>query len=107
MVQNYDGFDANRIMFQQNGAPHHTLHVRQYLDLTFSSRWIRGDYRVVPARLPDLPPLDFFLWGQLESKIYFSQKESLERLRRRISNECQQITTKTLQCSVKFNKKTL
>ncbi|CAH2010232.1 unnamed protein product [Acanthoscelides obtectus] len=88
---------ANRLMFQQDGAPPHALRVRQYLDQTFPDRWIgrRGAIEW-PPRSPDLSPLDFFMWGHLKSKIYATQPTSLEDLRR-IVNECLQITPQILQ----------
>ncbi|CAH2009693.1 unnamed protein product [Acanthoscelides obtectus] len=42
--------------------------------------------------VPDLSPLDFFMWGHLKSKIYATQTTSLEDLPQRIVNECLQIT---------------
>lgn len=97
--QNDRRYIANRLMFQQDGAPpHYALRVRQYLDQTFPGRWIgrRGAIEW-PPRSPDLSPLDFFLWGHLKSKIYATQPTSLEDLRQRIVNECLQITPQILQ----------
>ncbi|CAH1991365.1 unnamed protein product [Acanthoscelides obtectus] len=40
--QNDRRYIANRLMFQQDGAPpHYALRVRQYLDQTFPDRWIK------------------------------------------------------------------
>jgi Transposase. len=51
-----------RIWFQQDGAPpHYGVQVREYLNNTFTGRWIgrRGTIEW-PPRSPDLTPLDFF-----------------------------------------------
>ena len=50
-----------------------------------------------PARLPDLSPLDFFLWGHLKSKTYATEPGFLEELRRHIVEECRQITPQIFQ----------
>ena len=57
---------------QHDGAPaHFSRVVREYLDETFSNRWIgRGGWIRWPARSPDLNPLDFFLWGHFKAIIY-------------------------------------
>ncbi|CAH2003858.1 unnamed protein product [Acanthoscelides obtectus] len=97
--QNDRRYIANRLMFQQDGAPpHYALRVRQYLDQTFPDRWIcrRGAIEW-PSRSPDLSPLDFFMWSHLKSKIYATQPTSLEDLRQRIVNECLQVTPQVLQ----------
>ncbi|CAH1986618.1 unnamed protein product [Acanthoscelides obtectus] len=61
--QNDRRYIANRLMFQQDGAPpHYVLRVRQYLDQTFPDRWIgRRGVNEWPPRSPDLSPLDFFM----------------------------------------------
>ncbi|CAH1962421.1 unnamed protein product [Acanthoscelides obtectus] len=97
--QNDRRYIANRLIFQQDGAPpHYALRVRKYLDQTFPDRWIgrRGAIEW-PPRSPDLSPLDFFMWGDLKGKIYATQPTSLEDLRQRIVNECLQITPQILQ----------
>ena len=51
------------IILQQDGAPPHWgLPVRQFLNETFSDRWIERDGPISwPPRLPDIAPMDFFL----------------------------------------------
>ncbi|CAH2013085.1 unnamed protein product, partial [Acanthoscelides obtectus] len=103
--QNDRRYIANRLIFQQDGAPpHYALRVRQYLDQTFPDRWIgrRGAIEW-SKRSPDLSPLDSFMWGHLKSKIYATQPASSEDLRQRIVNECLQITPQILQN--RFSKK--
>ncbi|KAF2367907.1 hypothetical protein FHG87_001352, partial [Trinorchestia longiramus] len=40
-----------------------------------------------PPRSPDLTPCDFFLWGYLKNKVYFSPPQDLEELQNRIRSE--------------------
>ena len=52
-------------IFQQEGAPPHWgIEVCQFLNKTFSDRWIGRDGPIPwPPRSPDITPLNFFLWG--------------------------------------------
>lgn len=61
---------------QQNRAPLHWVRsIREFLDTQFPSQWIgkRGPIEWL-ARSPDLRPLDFFVWGPLNSE-YFENSE--------------------------------
>ena len=81
------------IMFQQDGAPPHFASVfRDFLDKKFPGRWIgrRGPIKW-PARLPDLTPADFFLWGVLKDKVYSHNPITLDQLRSLISQQLQTI----------------
>lgn len=81
------------VWYQQDGAPpHYSLVVREYLNEVFPNRWVgrRGPMEW-PARSPDLTPLDFFLWGYLKSRVYYSKPRDLEELRERIRFECRHI----------------
>lgn len=82
------------LVFQQDGAPpHFNVIVRQWLDQNFPLRWIGRGSKESPAPIrwppysPDLTPCDFFLWGYLKSRIYRTQPEDLNELRRRIFQE--------------------
>jgi hypothetical protein len=60
------------IYFQHDGAPPlFSCTVIQYLNNTFSDWWIGcgGTYKW-PARSPDLNPMDYGLWGWMESQVY-------------------------------------
>ena len=52
------------MFFQHDGAPpHYIRHVRDYLNQSFSNRWLgRGGPVAWPPRSPDLMPLDYYLW---------------------------------------------
>ena len=72
-------FEGERVdsIFQQDGAPPHwSLNVRQNLNATPHSKWIRcggNDDCVLlhwPPRSPDLTPCDFFLWGYVKGLVY-------------------------------------
>ena len=86
------------IIFQQDGAPaHFSTDVRQYLDNHFPIRWIgRGGPIRWASHLPDLIPLDFFLWGHVKSNIYKTPVKNLTELKGRINNEIKSISKETL-----------
>lgn len=96
-LQEIDEFNDGELFFQQDGAPPHwSLAVRGWLDVTFPLRWIgRGGPISWPARSPDLTPLDYWLWGDLKSRVYATQPRTLEELRGRISDEVGRITEET------------
>lgn len=79
--------ERQNFWYQLDGAPAHSSEV-VYLELCrmFEDRWIgpNGPWRW-PPRSPDLTPLDFYLWGYIKSKVYFSpvntREELLERVR--------------------------
>lgn len=68
---NPNEFDMD-ITFQQDGAPpHFSRQVRNYLDATYTRRWIgRRGPTEWPPRSPDLTPLDFFCGGILNRKFF-------------------------------------
>ena len=60
------------IIIQKDGAPPHWgLHVREFLNETFPDRWTGRDGPIpwLP-HLPDITPLDFFLWGYVKDIVY-------------------------------------
>ena len=79
----------------QDGTPCHTTdHNMRYLDRLFgdrviSKRSIRG--RELPARSPDLNPLDFCVWGVLKSKVYTPKPRTMVELRNNITREVAQL----------------
>ena len=87
---------GRRLYFQQDGAPaHYSLIVREWLDQKFPGRWIgrRGPIEW-PARSPDLTPPDFFLWGYLKNIVYKDRPSTLDELRDRIEQACEDIPKK-------------
>ena len=71
------------IIFQHDGAPPHWgLRVRQFLSETFSDRWIGRDGPISwPPRLPDITPLDFFLWGYVKDIVYRTNVQDITDLK--------------------------
>lgn len=85
---------SENITFQQDGAtPHFFRPVREFLDENFPQSWIgRGGPIGWPARSPDLTPLDYFIWGYVKTKVYATQPENIEELKRRIQHTIGNIT---------------
>lgn len=91
--------NENIVHFQQDGAPpHYALATRQWLDRFYPRHWIgrRGPIEW-PPRSPDLTPMDFFLWGYIKSLVYKTQPVSLDELRQRIIEACQNIPREIFQ----------
>ncbi|KAJ4433473.1 hypothetical protein ANN_15776 [Periplaneta americana] len=78
--------NRQHIHFLHDRAPaHFSRTARRYLDRRFPDRWIgRGGPIAWPPRSSDLNPLDFYLWGHLESLVYSSPVPDLESVRNRI-----------------------
>ncbi|GFV10172.1 uncharacterized protein TNCV_3661241 [Trichonephila clavipes] len=59
--------------------------VRNHLHATYPGRWIGRDVPVTwTLRSPDFNPLNFFLWGHLESLVYATPVVTVEDLTARI-----------------------
>lgn len=89
VVEQWENFDE--LIFMQDGAPPHwKIAVRNWLDETFSLRWMGRGSEVKPAPFawppysPDLTPMDFFLWGWIKSQVYTTPIANMAELRRRI-----------------------
>ena len=77
------------IYFQPYGAPAHYAHcVCEWLGINFNDKWIgrRGPFEW-PARLPDLFPMDFFLWGFLEDMVYKKKPRTIPDIRQVIADK--------------------
>lgn len=59
------------VWYQQDGAtPHTATRVLEWLDDTFSGRYLsHRTEKPWPPYSPDLNPLDFFLWGYLKDRV--------------------------------------
>ncbi|GFQ83400.1 uncharacterized protein TNCT_269741 [Trichonephila clavata] len=76
---------------RQDGAPpHYHRAVRSLLDGILPNRWI-GRRGFVKYPLPDLTPLDFFLWGYLRDKVYLQKPATVVQLRATIEHACTNI----------------
>ena len=69
-----------------------------YLNQLFLDGWIgsRGPLEWA-ACSPDLTPCNFFRWGILKSKIYFTRPQNLEELEQKIRVSCGIVTQDLLQ----------
>ena len=72
---------------QQDGAPPHWgSHVRRFLDATFPNGWIgREGPTPWPPQSPDITHLDFFLWGFVEDKVFWTPVPNITNLKARIT----------------------
>ena len=98
-IRNIFGQDFDSVWFQQDGAPpHFGLQVRNFLNDTFTERWIgRREAIEWPPRSPDLTALDFFFWGYLKDRVYKTKPRNLDDLRHRITTEVALITIDMLE----------
>ena len=84
------GFDLDTVVFQQDGAPPHCLdRTLQYL-----CQYLLGDHLILrrtdnpwPPYSPDLPPLDYFLWGYLKERVCEDNPDTIERLKKNKKKE--------------------
>ena len=61
-----------RVWYMQDGAPaHRALPVRNRLQELFGNRVVGMGHQIDwPAKIPDLSPLDFYLWGTVKQRVY-------------------------------------
>ena len=85
--------------FKQDGAPLlYAVPMRQWLDRRFPGKWIGRRGAVgSPTRSLDLTPIDFFLWGHVESIVYTPPPENIKQLKNIITEECNRISKETHQ----------
>ena len=59
--------------------------IRDWLNAQIPGKWMgrRGSHEW-PAKIPDLTPCDFFLWGWLKEQVYSTKPRNLEELEGRI-----------------------
>ena len=84
-----DELNINDMWFQQDGASSHTARVTiNSLKGKFGERVISRNGPVEwPPRSCDLMPLDFFLWGHIESLVYANKLATLHDLNDNIQGE--------------------
>lgn len=88
-----------RTWFQQDGATSHIRNdVLTRLRQKFGGRLISRNCEFVwPPRSPDLTPPDFFLWGNLKSKVYEGKPRDIAALKTAITEHINAISRETLQ----------
>ncbi|GFV81346.1 uncharacterized protein TNCV_4773721 [Trichonephila clavipes] len=82
-IPELNNHDVQELWFQQDGATCHTA--RATIDLlkdTFSDHRLISRFGPVnwPPRSCDLTPLDYFLWGYVESLVYADKPQTLDHL---------------------------
>ena len=86
--------DLAQEWFQQDGAtPHTAIASLELLHSHFGDRVIsrRTDHPWA-AHLPDLSPLDFFLWGYIKNHVYQNSPATLDELKREIRRVTNMVT---------------
>ncbi|KMQ87058.1 hypothetical protein RF55_13774, partial [Lasius niger] len=77
------------ILGMDGAPPHYARPVRDFLNLTYSRRWIgRGGHIAWPSRSPDLTS-DFFLWGYFKNTVYQTLKPEVQVLTKDKSSPAQ------------------
>jgi transposase-like protein len=78
-------FPEGNYVFQQDGAPAHTANSTQtFLAKNMAAHWWK---EVWPPYSPDLNPLDYGIWGVLQTKVNATAHENTDSLRRTIRRE--------------------
>lgn len=91
--------------FQMDGAPaHYGINVREWCNAHFPGRWI-GRLGSInwPPRSPDLTVLDFFIWGYLKDQVYATPVNTIEELRLRIQEACNNLLNNRYMISAAVN----
>ncbi|GBN77201.1 hypothetical protein AVEN_220545-1 [Araneus ventricosus] len=57
-----------------------------------SGHILATSHRAWPPRLPDLNPLDFFLWGYIKQRVYATPPPTLQEHRNRIMDACASVS---------------
>ncbi|GFX30729.1 DUF4817 domain-containing protein [Trichonephila clavipes] len=102
-LKNDEGHNVTKLWFQQDGATCHTARATIYLlKDTFGDRLISRFGSVNwPPRSCDLTPLDYFLWGYVNSLVYADKPQTLDHskdnIRRVIADLRQQMLEKVIE----------
>ena len=87
-LKEIDDFNANRLIWQQDGAPPHWYRpARLWLDEHFGQQWMgRNGPMAWPPRSPDLTACDYWLWGHVKQiiHVYQEQPENISDLKEKI-----------------------
>ncbi|KAK4321743.1 hypothetical protein Pmani_007481 [Petrolisthes manimaculis] len=82
-----------QMWFMQDGSSAHFARgTRDFLNVMYPDNWIGCGGRIAwPPRSPDLTPLDFYLWGHLNSRVYATQINTRQELWQRVQEACSEI----------------
>lgn len=86
-------FPTGNWCFQQDGAPSHTSRATQAWLKAHTPAFITKEEW--PAKSPDLNPLDYSIWGILESKVNIKSHTSIEFLKKAIQREWAKLSEET------------
>ena len=74
------------------------MHVTDVLNERFPDAWIgMGGPTSWPPRNPDLPPLDFFLWGYIKNIVCGEKIRNIQHLQERITSAIETVTRDMIQ----------
>jgi hypothetical protein len=82
-----------RMWYMHDGAPAYSSRaVRDVFNNTYHDWWIGREGPIAwPPRLPDLNPLDIYLWGRLKTLVYAAPVDNEEALHNCTVDACQTI----------------
>jgi hypothetical protein len=101
MLELYTVPQLPQTILQQDGAlPHFCHHDIYHLDREMIWGWIgRGGPIAWPPRLPDLTPLDSFLWGYVKNTVYQVEINDFQSLKTRIRDAVAMVAPNILQAT--------
>jgi hypothetical protein len=96
--------DANEqgYYYQQDGAPAHCSNeCLSFLSDKFSDRVIsRRSNQPWPAHSPDLSPLDYWFWGEMDSIVHQRKPSTIEDLKKLVSKTARKMSTENVRRAV-------
>ena len=83
----------NKQWFQQDGAtPHTAARALHWIQERFGERVMSRRCAIEWApHSPDLTPPDFFLWGHLKGRVYSTNPQTIQEIKRNVERETRQI----------------
>lgn len=98
-----------RVYFQQDGASCHcTDSVLEWLKTIFNDRIISRRSSIPwPPQSPDLSPLDYWLWGRVQSLVNLDKPKTIQDIKVSVASNIQKITRQEVKKSVENIRKRL
>ena len=97
-LENFPVFYLGNVWFQHDGASSPSP-VKQYFVTEFGNQIIGyGGFEEWPPCSPDLTPLDIFLWSYLKQQMCATPPQTLQDLKRPITDACANLSPSMLQC---------
>ena len=97
-----DEANEKQYYYQQDGAtPHCSNKCMQFQQEKFPGRVIsRRSDQPWPAHSPDLSPLDYWLWGEMQSIVYSKGPQTIEQLKQVVNEAASQVTEEKIRKAV-------